>query len=62
VQAPKKDRGITIRFDDLLKKELESVARQTGLTEGELVRLCVRRFIEEIKKHGEMRLKVKISA
>ena len=58
VQVPKKNRIISIRFNEPQKKELEAIAKQSGLPEAEIVRLCFTRQLRQIRKDGGINLKI----
>ena len=54
----KKNLQLSMRFEESLLKNLTKQSRQTGLSLGEIIRLCVIRHLEQIQREGEIKIKL----
>lgn len=47
---------IHVRIDDALRAEFEQAMELTGMGETQLVKACIKAFVEHVRTHGEITL------
>lgn len=56
------EKRISVRVDADLKLRIKRLEEQTGLTEAALVKECVKAFLEEFDRTGQVTLPIKITS
>jgi hypothetical protein len=54
----KRDWSLGVKFDGPMVGDLQKISRKTGLTMAELIRLCVLKQLEQIRREGGIKLKL----
>ncbi|MDR1145161.1 MAG: hypothetical protein LBK71_03380 [Verrucomicrobiales bacterium] len=54
----RKGMQLSMRFEESLRKNLSKLSRKTGLSLGEIIRLCVTRHFAQIRCDGSIKIKV----
>ena len=49
-EIEKTKKGFSVRLDDQIKKDIERVARQSGLKDADIIRMCVVNALPKVEK------------